>query len=128
MLDTYSEAGGLAELARGAGFSEKHFRRSFEQVYGITPGRFLSAVRIDRAKELLARGLSVTEACMQVGFSSLGSFSMRFSRETGRSPRHFQRELRAVGCVPARLVALYIPFCFLSLHVPAAVTAQSAAK
>jgi AraC-like DNA-binding protein len=128
MLDTHAEARGLTELARDAGFSEKHFRRLFEQAYGLTPGRFSSWVRIERAKELLARGVSVTEACMAVGFSSLGSFSARFTRETGRSPRNFQRELRAFGSVPARLIALYVPLCFFSLHVPVSVSSMTAAE
>lgn len=118
MHDELAEALRLDTLARAASLSEKHFRRLFEQAYGETPGRFLSRLRIGRAKDLLARGASVTEACMSVGFSSLGSFSTKFSSETGRSPRAFQRELRAVGSVPARLMALYIPLCFLS-HAPA---------
>lgn len=112
MNDQFGEALRLAELARTAGLSEKHFRRLFARVYGETPGRFLARVRIGRAKELLARGASVTEACMGVGFSSLGSFSSKFSGETGRSPREFQRGLRALGAVPARLVSLYVPLCF----------------
>jgi AraC-like DNA-binding protein len=114
LCDEFAEVASLGELARSAGLSEKHFRRVFEQAYGETPGRFLARVRIDRAKEMLARGVSVTEACMGVGFSSLGSFSSKFVRETGRSPRHFQRELRALGAVPVRIAALYVPLCFLS--------------
>lgn len=118
MHDDLAEALRLDALARQAGLSEKHFRRLFERAYGETPGRFLSRLRIGRAKELLARGASVTDACMSVGFSSLGSFSTKFATETGRSPREFQRELRAVGSVPARLVSLYVPLCLLG-HVPA---------
>jgi AraC-like DNA-binding protein len=120
MHDELAEALQVDTLARTAGLSEKQFRRLFGQAYGETPGRFLARVRIGRAKELLARGVSVTEACMGVGFSSLGSFSTKFSDATGRSPREFQRGLRAVGSVPARLVALYVPLCFLG-HVPALV-------
>jgi AraC-like DNA-binding protein len=116
--DQFAEALRLDALARAAGLSEKHFRRLFERAYGETPGRFLARTRIGRAKELLARGASVTEACLGVGFSSLGSFSTKFASNTGRSPREFQRELRAVGAVPARLVSLYVPLCFLT-HVPA---------
>lgn len=118
MCDDWLEAPPVAALARQAGLSEKHFRRLFEQTYGATPGRFLAQVRLRRAKELLARGASVTEACVGVGFSSVGSFSSKFIRETGRSPRSFQRELRALGSVPARLVALFIPLCFQTLHLP----------
>lgn len=121
MHDDFAEALRLDALARQAGLSEKHFRRLFEQAYGMTPGRFLSRLRIGRAKELLARGVSVTDACLGVGFSSLGSFSTKFATATGRSPREFQRELRAVGSVPARLVSLYVPLCFLG-HFPASDT------
>jgi AraC-like DNA-binding protein len=117
MHDGLAEALRLDALARTAGLSGKHFGRLFERAYGETPGRFLARLRIGRAKELLARGASVTEACMAVGFSSLGSFSTKFSGATGCSPREFQRGLRALGSVPARLVALYVPLCFLG-HVP----------
>jgi len=114
LCDQVSDAPPLAELARAAGLSEKHFRRLFERAYGITPGRFSSELRIRRAKELLARGASVTEACMRAGYSSLGSFSSKFSLVTGRSPRCFAREARALGSVPVRLVSLYVPMCFVS--------------
>jgi AraC-like DNA-binding protein len=114
LCDQLCDAPSLAELARSAGLSEKHFRRLFEQAYGITPGRFSSELRIARAKELLARGASVTDACMRVGFSSLGSFSSKFSLMTGLSPQRFAREARALGSVPVRLVSLYVPMCFVS--------------
>lgn len=111
--DELAEPLDMATLAREACLSEKHFRRVFEQVYGTTPGRYLSRTRIERAKALLARGVPVTDACLRVGFSSLGSFSARFAAQTGRSPRVFARELRAFGSVPERLQALYVPMCFL---------------
>lgn len=111
--DELAEPLDVATLAREACLSEKHFSRVFAQVYGTTPGRYLSQARIARAKSLLARGTPVTDTCLRVGFSSLGSFSTRFAAETGRSPRAFQRELRAFGSVPARLTALYVPMCFL---------------
>jgi len=113
LSDELSAPLGLAALARDAGLSEKHFRRLFAQAYGVTPGRFLSGLRLRRAKDWLARGASVTEACMGVGFCSVGSFSTKFSRETGCSPRDFQRQLRALGSVPVRLASIYVPFCFL---------------
>jgi len=111
--DELAEALGIEALAREACLSEKQFRRVFQQVYGITPGRYRSNLRIARAKDLLARGMAVTDTCLRVGFSSLGSFSTRFAGVTGRSPRAFQEELRAFGNVPARLQALYVPMCFL---------------
>ena len=71
-------------------------------------------MRIDRAKELLVRDAApVTEVCFAVGYESLGSFSTRFRREVGYSPKEFQRGLRRIFRVPR--VSLYrsIPACFL---------------
>jgi transcriptional regulator GlxA family with amidase domain len=106
----------LIDLARQACLSEQHFLRLFRASYGVSPGRYLSSLRIANAKHLLAHDRSVTEVCMSVGYTSLGTFSRRFALETSLSPRAFQRQLRAFGAVPERLVALYIPACFLSLY------------
>ena len=77
----------LAGLAAVAGVSKYHFARSFEAAYGETPIRYLTPRRIERAQDLLrAANLTVTEICMAVGFSSLGSFSTRFSALVGESP------------------------------------------
>ena len=103
----------IADLSREACYSDQHFVRMFKRIYGVTPGRYVSDLRIARAKDLLARGMSVTEACFAVGFSSLGSFSTLFSARTGCSPRAFQRQMRVLGAVPARLCALYVPWCFV---------------
>jgi AraC-like DNA-binding protein len=90
LCDEFAEALRIEQLAREAGLSEKHFRRLFAQTYGDTPGRFLAQVRIGRAKELLARGASVTEACVGVGFSSV--FETRDCRKT-------YAELKARGVI-----------------------------
>ena len=67
-------------LATVAGVSKFHFARSFADVYGETPIRYLTRRRIERAQDLLrSANLTVTEICMAVGFSSLGSFSSRFT-------------------------------------------------
>ena len=74
----------LAGLAAVAGVSKYHFARSFEAAYGETPIRYLTRRRIERAQDLLrSANLTVTEICMAVGFSSLGSFSARFSALVG---------------------------------------------
>ena len=108
----------VPDLAREACLSERHFARAFAQLYGETPGRYLTRVRLARARDLLARGVSVTEACFAVGFESVGSFSARFTRDVKMSPREFQRSVRAVGSVPVRLGALYVPLCFFSFYAP----------
>jgi AraC-like DNA-binding protein len=81
----------LDELARDAGYSAFHFDRLFRSITGLSAGAFQSALRIDAAKRLLVdTNLSVTEICMQLGYGSLGSFTSRFSRSVGVSPRAFR--------------------------------------
>ena len=75
-------------LARTACMSAGHFSRSFRAAYGETPYSYLMTRRIERAMTLLRRGdLSVTEVCFEVGCSSLGTFSTRFTALVGESRR-----------------------------------------
>lgn len=102
----------LDELAREANMSKFHFLRAFREVYGDTPRGLLSEIRLARSRELLARGKSVTEACLEVGCASLGSFSTAFHARFGESPRALQRRLRAVVAVPDRIARVTVPACF----------------
>jgi AraC-like DNA-binding protein len=104
------------DLAVVAGLSRAHFLRSFAEAFGATPHEYLIRLRMEHAKRALARGASVTEACFDVGFSSLGSFSRTFSARVGVSPRAWQR--RAWTAVPARDLwpALWVPGCFLLMY------------
>ncbi|MBT0768389.1 helix-turn-helix transcriptional regulator [Kineosporia sp. J2-2] len=78
-------------LARFALMSPGHFSRSFKAAFGESPYSYLMTRRIERAQALLRRGdLSVTEVCFAVGFSSLGTFSSRFSELTGFSPSAYR--------------------------------------
>jgi AraC-like DNA-binding protein len=92
----------VAELARAALMSNAHFSRQFRATYGETPYAYLMTRRIERAKALLRRGdLSVTEVCMEVGCSSLGSFSARFTQLVGETPTTYRaRDHRALARVP----------------------------
>lgn len=81
------------DLARTARFSKFHFSRMFREVTGTSPGRFLSALRIQEAKCLLVgTDRSVADISTQVGYSSVGTFSSRFKECVGLSPSRF-REL-----------------------------------
>ena len=78
-------------MARAALMSPAHFSRQFRAAYGETPYNYLMTRRIERAKALLRRGdLSVTEVCMAVGCTSLGSFSSRFTEIVGESPSAYR--------------------------------------
>ncbi|MEV5972870.1 helix-turn-helix transcriptional regulator [Streptomyces sp. NPDC051921] len=103
----------LDAVAGHAGYSRFHFVRAFKAAYGETPGQYLSRRRIERAQEMLRTAdLTVTEICALVGFSSLGTFSTRFKRQTGLSPSEYRA--RHVG----RGAAL-IPGCFALLYAGA---------
>ena len=92
----------VAALARAALMSEGHFSRQFRAAYGETPYTYLMTRRIERAKALLRRGeLSVTEGCLAVGCTSLGSFSARFTELVGETPTAYRaRDHAALASVP----------------------------
>jgi AraC-like DNA-binding protein len=98
----YSRPLDVAALARAALMSTAHFSRQFRAAYGETPYAYLMTRRIERAKALLRRGnLSVTEVCMAVGCSSLGSFSARFTQLVGETPTAYRaRDHGALASVP----------------------------
>lgn len=89
--DELAAGGAIAGVARNAGISPYHFLRLFDAAFGETPGQFRTRARVDRAKALLAGGATVTEACLEVGFSSLGSFSGLFQRRVGVAPSRYRR-------------------------------------
>jgi AraC-like DNA-binding protein len=92
----------VAALARAALMSTAHFSRKFRAAYGETPHAYLMTRRIERAQALLRRGdLSVSEVCMAVGCSSLGSFSARFTQLVGETPTAYRtRDHGALADVP----------------------------
>jgi AraC-like DNA-binding protein len=103
----------VSEVARRTGFSCFHFIRLFKAVFGETPHQYQAQAQIEQAKHLLILSdLSVTDVCMTVGFSSLGSFSALFSRRVGMSPSAFQRRYRAAAGNTRTLPPSLIPGCF----------------
>ncbi len=82
----------LPDMADIACLSPFHFLRVFRRVTGLTPREFLAALRIEQAKRLLVTTrLSVTEICFEVGYTSVGTFTARFSRMVGVPPGTFRR-------------------------------------
>jgi AraC-like DNA-binding protein len=89
----YAQPLDVEALARGAYMSAGHLSRQFRLAYGESPYSYLMTRRIERAMALLRRGeLSVTEVCFEVGCSSLGTFSTRFSELVGVPPSVYRRE------------------------------------
>ncbi len=80
-------------LARGVHLSAGHLSRAFRAAYGESPYSYLMTRRIERAMALLRRGdMSVTEVCVAVGCSSLGTFSTRFTELVGVTPSTYRRQ------------------------------------
>ena len=89
----YAQPLDVEALARGAHMSAGHLSREFRLAYGESPYSYLMTRRIERAMALLRRGdLSVTEVCFEVGCSSLGTFSTRFTELVGMSPSEYRRQ------------------------------------
>ena len=80
------------DMARSAMFSKFHFTRMFQRATGVSPARFLSTLRLQRAKQLLtSTSLTVVDISVLVGYNSVGTFSSRFSRSVGLSPTDYRR-------------------------------------
>ena len=98
----YADPLDVPALARAAAMSPAHFSRKFRASYGETPYSYLMTRRIERAKALLRQGMSVTDTCMAVGCTSLGSFSSRFTEIVGETPSQYRaRDHRHLEQVPA---------------------------
>ncbi|MBY8882349.1 helix-turn-helix transcriptional regulator [Streptomyces sp. PLK6-54] len=105
----YAEPLDVPALAHTALMSPGHFQRSFRAAFGETPYSYLMTRRIERAKALLRRGdLSVTEVCMAVGCTSLGSFSSRFTELVGETPSAYRARDHAEGAA--------VPACIAKIH------------
>ena len=97
----YAEPLSLELVAQQAGYSRFHFLRAFRKAYGETPRAYLTRRRIERARDLLrSANLTVTEICHMVGFSSLGSFSDRFTELVGCPPTQYREEMIRKGGPP----------------------------
>jgi AraC-like DNA-binding protein len=116
MRHEYGRPVSLPDVAAKANLSPYHFLRVHKRAYGETPHEFLTRLRIEKAKSLLARGShNVTEACFEVGFSSLGSFSNLFAYRVGLSPSEYRRYARSTISVPSTVRALFVPSCFFTM-------------
>lgn len=98
----YAEPLDVEALARGVNMSAGHLSREFKRAYGESPYSYLMTRRIERAMALLRRGdLSVTDICFEVGCSSLGTFSTRFTELVGVSPCAYRQQSQPTEGLPA---------------------------
>ena len=119
LADTPEHPLSIDAIAHAAQVSPFHFIRQFEAVFGSTPHQYRMQRRLERARRLLAAGdQSVTDICLEVGFSSLGSFSDLFKRRVGETPTEYRRRMQVV--IPVAGDPLHaMPGCLsLMWHLP----------
>ena len=114
LIDTqYHQPLDLNDLAQAANLSRYHFLRAFRAAFQMTPHEYLTRKRVERARELLADSdLLVTEICFEVGFESLGSFSMLFHRIVGWSPSIYSARAWEMRKNPLK----FIPHCYVIMQ------------
>jgi len=80
----------LEKIASTAFMSRFHYTRIFKKVYGLSPRQYLKDLRMNKGKELLKQGLTITQVCFDVGYDSLPTFCNAFKKATGFSPGEYQ--------------------------------------
>lgn len=121
LRETLVSALSIEEVAREASMSPYHFIRRFDELFGETPHQYRTRARLERAKHLLALSdYSVTNVCMEVGFTSLGSFSRLFTQRVGAPPSAYRKHIRSQVQIPAALPQVLFPGCLnLMARLPA---------
>ncbi|KYG71492.1 hypothetical protein AWW68_18275 [Roseivirga spongicola] len=98
----YCEEINLNELSKVACLSPYHFHRAFKRTFGITPKKYVTALRIERAKWLLKnRDSNVQSVCNEIGFKDVSSFTRLFSSYTKATPSAYRNQLSSVYAISA---------------------------
>ena len=114
--ENYHEQLNLDQISQKAFLSRFHFHRLFSQVYKRTPHQYLTHKRIEKAKDLLSHNRQVTEVCNEVGFESLGSFSVLFKKEIGFAPQYYRNMAWLKKLKAKEQPQSVIPYCFIESH------------
>jgi len=108
----YADNIDVCDIADESYLSQFHFIRQFKSIYRKTPHQYLISVRIEKAKELLRDGRSVSEVCYAVGFESLPSFSGLFKRREGVTPSAYLKQQQLIKAQIKESPLSFIPACF----------------
>ena len=111
--ENYHEPIDLALISQQAFLSRFHFHRIFRKIYRHTPHQYLTQKRLDKAKDLLAENKPVTEVCNEVGFESIGSFSVLFKKEIGFAPQYYRNMAYKKKQEQLAQPKTAIPHCFI---------------
>ena len=114
--DNYYEHIDLERISQQAFLSRFHFHRLFRQVYRRTPHQYLTRKRLDKAKDLLAENKPINEVCNEVGFESIGSFSVLFKKEIGFAPQYYRNMAYKKKMEQLAQPKKAIPHCFIESY------------
>ena len=114
--DNFSEPIDLKEISEKAFLSRFHFHRLFTRIYRKTPHQYLTRKRIEKAKDLLAENKPVTDVCNEVGFESIGSFSILFKKEIGFAPQYYRNMAWLKKQQAKEQPKKFIPHCFIESY------------
>jgi AraC-like DNA-binding protein len=114
--ENFHESIDLEEISQRAFFSRFHFHRLFTKIYRRTPHQYLTRKRIERAKDMLAENKTVTDVCNEVGFESIGSFSVLFKKEIGFAPQYYRNMAWLKKQKQKEQPKSFIPHCFIEQY------------
>ena len=103
----------INHIASEACLSKFYFHRLFKQMYGITPHKYLTRLRIEKAKKLLESGATISETCQSLGFSSMSSFNKLFRKYLKCNPSAYSSNAKALNKIVAKTPLDCIPRCFV---------------
>jgi len=114
MDENFHESIDLDCISREACLSRYHFHRLFTRIYQRTPHQYLTRKRVEQARQWLAdKDLTVSEICNNVGFESIGSFSVLFKKEIGYAPQYYRNQAWLKKKQALAQPRKFIPHCFI---------------
>ena len=114
--ENYHEAIDLDDVSEHAFFSRFHFHRLFKHIYRRTPHQYITQKRLDKAKDLLKENKPVNEVCNEIGFESIGSFSVLFKKEIGFAPQYYRNMAWLKKKQEKEQPKKFIPHCFIESY------------
>jgi len=114
--ENYHDSIDLEEISQQAFLSRFHFHRLFTKIYRRTPHQYLTRKRLDKAKDLLSENKPVTDVCNEVGFESIGSFSVLFKKEIGFAPTYYRNMAWLKKQKQKEQPKTAIPHCFIEQY------------
>jgi transcriptional regulator GlxA family with amidase domain len=117
MDENFQESIDLHQIAKKSFLSKFHFHRLFTRIYKMTPHQYLTRLRLDAARVLLAKeGISIADVCNSVGFESPGSFSSLFSKQSGHSPQYYRNIAWLKKKLAKEQPRRFVPHCFIEQY------------